>query len=93
MCYERRRAEACVDESAQHALGPVYYCTYVCVFITAGPSTKMFYLLPKPLWRGNLILWRTKFIGGSSCLTKMCSTKETSASRLRTNNGVRLQEL
>jgi hypothetical protein len=23
MCYERRRAEACVDESAQHALGPV----------------------------------------------------------------------
>jgi hypothetical protein len=23
MCYERRRAEACVDESAHHALGPV----------------------------------------------------------------------
>ncbi len=23
MCYERRRAEACVDESAHHSLGPV----------------------------------------------------------------------
>ena len=23
ICYERRRAEACVDESAHHALGPV----------------------------------------------------------------------
>ena len=23
MCYERRRAETCVDESAHHALGPV----------------------------------------------------------------------
>ena len=23
MCYDRRRAEACVDESARHALGPV----------------------------------------------------------------------
>ena len=23
MCYERRRAEDCVDESAHHALGPV----------------------------------------------------------------------
>ncbi len=23
MCYERRRAEACVDASAHHALGPV----------------------------------------------------------------------
>ncbi len=23
MCYERRRAEACVDESAHHTLGPV----------------------------------------------------------------------
>jgi hypothetical protein len=23
MCYDRRRAEACVDESAHHALGPV----------------------------------------------------------------------
>jgi len=23
MCYETRRAEACVDESAHHALGPV----------------------------------------------------------------------
>jgi len=23
MCYERRRSEACVDESAHHALGPV----------------------------------------------------------------------
>jgi hypothetical protein len=22
-CYERRRAEACVDESTHHALGPV----------------------------------------------------------------------
>ena len=31
MCYERRRAEACVDESAHHA--------GVC-FITAGPITK-----------------------------------------------------
>ena len=31
MCYERRRAEACVDESAHHAL---------CVFITAVPITK-----------------------------------------------------
>jgi len=30
MCYERRRAEACVDESAHHAL-----------FITAVPITKM----------------------------------------------------
>jgi len=33
MCYDRRRAEACVDESAHHAL---------CVFITAGPITKLF---------------------------------------------------
>ncbi len=37
MCYERRRAEACVDESAHHALDigwfSVYY--YMCVFITA----------------------------------------------------------
>jgi hypothetical protein len=33
MCYERRRAEACVDESAHHA--------QVCVFITAGPIIKL----------------------------------------------------
>ncbi len=38
MCYDRRRAEACVDESAHHAR-----CVcYVCVFITAGPITKLF---------------------------------------------------
>jgi hypothetical protein len=30
MCYERRRAEACVDESAHHALGPVRVCVYYC---------------------------------------------------------------
>ena len=75
MCYERRRAEACVDESAHHALanaggreivgkkegeqkgsgrGSVhwgcYYATALdievdpqrCVFITAGPITKLF---------------------------------------------------
>ena len=33
MCYDRRRAEACVDESAHHALGPVRnpkVCVYYC---------------------------------------------------------------
>ena len=47
MCYERRRAEACVDVSAHHALvnaGGV--CVYVFitagVFITAVPITKLF---------------------------------------------------
>jgi len=40
MCYERRRAEACVDESAHHALGPVG--TRCVCFITAGPITKLF---------------------------------------------------
>jgi hypothetical protein len=36
MCYERRRAEACVDESAHHALF-VYYCSTLSL---TGPSTK-----------------------------------------------------
>ena len=39
MCYERRRAEDCVDESAHHALANA---GDVCVFITAGPITKLF---------------------------------------------------
>ena len=39
MCYERRRAEACVDESAHHVYA---VCGGVCVcFITAGPITKL----------------------------------------------------
>ena len=42
MCYERRRAEACVDESAHHAevcvVGPI---KRVCVFITAVPVIKL----------------------------------------------------
>ena len=37
MCYERRRAEACVDESA-HSV----FSMLMCVFITAGPITKLF---------------------------------------------------
>ena len=37
MSYERRRAEACVDESAYQIQGGE-----VCVFITAGPITKLF---------------------------------------------------
>jgi len=54
MCYERRRAEACVDESAHHALGLILCvlllqdllqsCALICVcvcFITAGPITKL----------------------------------------------------
>jgi len=38
MCYERRRAEACVDESAHHALDQiryynfVNYCIIKCIF-------------------------------------------------------------
>ena len=31
MCYERRRAEACVDESAHHALGVLCTINSVCV--------------------------------------------------------------
>ena len=42
MCYERRRAEACVDESAHHAL--VFGCVFVW-FITAVPITKLFAFL------------------------------------------------
>jgi hypothetical protein len=56
MCYERRRAEACVDESAHHALVNTGVGSRarlfvmpntprersVCVFITAGPITKLF---------------------------------------------------
>jgi hypothetical protein len=50
MCYERRRAEACVDESAHHAL--VQSCELVCpsrtgwpvfpgiVCLLRGPSTR-----------------------------------------------------
>ena len=33
MCYERRRAEACVNQSDHHAL--------VLLFITAVPNTKL----------------------------------------------------
>ena len=34
MCYERRRAEACVDESAHHALVTAYcVCVYCVLFI------------------------------------------------------------
>ena len=40
MCYDRRRAEAWVDESAHHALASDSFT--VCVFITAGPITKLF---------------------------------------------------
>ena len=54
MCYERRRAEACVDESAHHyavthrtqkvlVLVKVIQSrtTNLCVFITAGPMIKL----------------------------------------------------
>jgi hypothetical protein len=30
MCYERRRAEACVDESAHHVLQGGDVCVYYC---------------------------------------------------------------
>jgi hypothetical protein len=38
MCYERRRAEACVDESAHHALDSVSagVCFFLIVGITPG---------------------------------------------------------
>ncbi len=47
MCYERRRAEACADESASVlclcvvVVCFITVCLYVC-FITAGPITKLF---------------------------------------------------
>jgi len=52
MRSERRRAEACVDESAHHAGtreepgtltqgAPVFPGSSVCVFITVGPFTKL----------------------------------------------------
>ncbi len=32
MCYERRRAEACVDESAHHAVFSIVCVQYMCVY-------------------------------------------------------------
>ena len=50
MCYERRRAEACVDLSAHHALMNAGVGLYV-VFITAVPSTKLFACVWGGYWR------------------------------------------
>jgi hypothetical protein len=64
MCYERRRAEACVDESAHHApLGGK-----VCVFITAGPSTKLFTWGGGGIWEDmSSIYWTVyKFFASQS---------------------------
>jgi hypothetical protein len=45
MCYDRRRAEACVDESAHHALGPVRNPVFLhrvrlFVFLSFGNRTQ-----------------------------------------------------
>jgi hypothetical protein len=61
MCYERRRAEACVDESAHHALGPVRNPVlqlehrvrlFPCVFIFTGTYAEPIfgYLVPTVMY-------------------------------------------
>ena len=45
MCYERRRAEACVDESAHHALCVLFITAVMCVFITATVCTVTYCLI------------------------------------------------
>jgi hypothetical protein len=38
MCYERRRAEACVDESAHHALVNLVLWKQKCKWLSAPPQ-------------------------------------------------------
>ena len=59
MCYERRRAEACVDESAHHALlwevCVFYYCRtyYKAVRVGGGGEWRTCAMRddePRPVW-------------------------------------------